>query len=150
MSRSFRAWGIAPPRFNTAVHVLVWLATADGIRPSAEIAAQIQAHATYLRRVLAPLVQAGIVEAREGRVGGYFLARPAESISLGEVYMALKTAPLSGPDVAPDVSLEEPDGGSRGERLEWLLDEILSGAENRAVRFLRDVTIADLAKRLES
>lgn len=144
MSPNFRAGGIAPARFTIAVHILVWLAGTEGVCPSAEIASQVQGHATFLRRVLAPLVQAGIVEAREGRVGGYSLAKPAEKISLGDVYVALKNASPSEPEPVPG----ESECGSRGEQLDLMLNEILRQAEERAVGFLSDITIADLARKI--
>ncbi len=150
MSPSARTAGIAPPRFNVAVHILVWLAGAGGVCPSAEIASQVPGHATFLRRVLAPLVQAGIVEAREGRVGGYSLARRAEKISLADVYVALKAASL--PDAAPPDQEEgggEPGCPDRGERLDSLLGEVLFRAEQKALSFLSEVTIADLVREIE-
>src|SRR5690606_8014098 len=96
MTSRARTFGIAPPRFHVAVHILVWLAKTGDVCPSNEIASEVRGHATFLRRVLAPLVQAGIVEAREGRVGGYTLAKPAERISLGEVYTVLRGAAAPG------------------------------------------------------
>ena len=147
MSPGIRTAGIAPPRFNVAVQILVRLAGAGGVCPSAEIASQVQGHATFLRRVLAPLVQAGIVEAREGRVGGYSLARPAEKISLADVYVALK-AGAALPDQAEHE--DEPGHSGRGERLRSLLGEVLARAEEQVLGFLNKVTIADLARQLES
>jgi Rrf2 family protein len=76
--------------FRIAVQSLVLLAETDGLCKSATIAQEIKAHATFLRRVLVSLVQAQIVVAREGRDGGYRLARPAESITLADVYRATR------------------------------------------------------------
>lgn len=145
MSASSRAGGIAPPRFGVAVHILVWLARTEGICPSAEIASQVQSHSTFLRRVLAPLVQAGIVEAREGREGGYLLGRSADSITLGEVYTAVKTAAAHATE-GPD---GDPDCGTAGEQLDLALGVILDQAEEQVVDFLSRHTIADLARKVE-
>jgi Rrf2 family protein len=57
---------------------------------SAEIAQDVDAHAVFMRRVLAHLVRTGIVQAYEGRTGGYRLARPASQITLADVYHAVK------------------------------------------------------------
>ncbi|QBD75889.1 transcriptional regulator [Ktedonosporobacter rubrisoli] len=79
-----------PGWLRIAVHALVVLAETDGACTSATVAKELKAHATFLRRVMVPLVHAQILVVREGRDGGYRLARPAESITLAEVYQALK------------------------------------------------------------
>lgn len=142
MSTPSRAGGIAPSRFIIAVHSLVWLALCDGLCPSSEIAAQVLVHATFLRRVMSPLVQAGIVVSREGRVGGYALARPAERITLADVYAAVKT----GPAESTEDTEQKPSCGPRGQRLNAVLKTMLDRAEQQAVHFLNGVTIADLTK----
>lgn len=142
MSTPSRAGGIAPSRFIIAVHSLVWLALCDGLCPSSEIAAQVLVHATFLRRVMSPLVQAGIVVSREGRVGGYALARPAERITLADVYAAVKT----GPAESTEDTERNPSCGPRGQRLNAVLKTMLDRAEQQAVHFLNGVTIADLTK----
>ncbi|HUI72473.1 MAG TPA: Rrf2 family transcriptional regulator [Spirochaetia bacterium] len=51
----------------------------------------------YLERVFMLLRQAGIVDAHPGKRGGYFLAKPAKKITLGEVIRTLDgtIAPVS-------------------------------------------------------
>jgi len=78
--------------FNIAVQALVVLTETDGACPSGTIAKELKAHEVFLRRVLAQLARVQIVEAREGRHGGYRLARPANRITLAEVYKAVKSA----------------------------------------------------------
>jgi len=68
----------------------------------AEIAAAQEIPPRFLEVILNELKQAGFVEARRGKVGGYVLARGAEAISVGEVVRFLD-GPL-GPDAGrPDV-----------------------------------------------
>lgn len=144
MSTTSRTDSIAPPRFSVAVQSLVWLSMSGGVCPSSEIAAQVQAHATFLRRVMSPLVQAGIVVAREGRVGGYCLGRPPERITLGDVYTAVKTVPGEVTDCP------ESDEACRNRlaQLDAVLQTILEQAEDHAVDFLNRITIADLARKI--
>src|SRR5688500_1367363 len=49
----------------------------------------------FLELILAALKQGGFVESRRGAEGGYLLARPAESISVGQVvrFMESRRAP---------------------------------------------------------
>jgi Rrf2 family transcriptional regulator, repressor of oqxAB len=81
---------IGPPWFWVAVQALVILSEMDRSCPSSAMAQDIKTHAVFLRRVMAQLVRAEIVEAREGRDGGYRLARPAKQITLAEVFLATK------------------------------------------------------------
>src|SRR5258708_11242831 len=78
--------------FPVAVQALVVLAETDGSCSSSAMAQGLKAHAVYLRRVLAQLVSAHLIQAREGRDGGYRLARPADDITLAEVYQAVPVA----------------------------------------------------------
>jgi len=79
---------MAQGRFAMAVHALVLLADAPDGACSAWLASSVNTNPAFLRKVLSRLRDAGIVEAREGRDGGYLLAKPADRISLGEVYRA--------------------------------------------------------------
>src|SRR5216683_542643 len=51
----------------------------------AEIARRQKIPQKFLELILASLKQGGFVESRRGAEGGYMLARPAESITVGEV-----------------------------------------------------------------
>lgn len=51
----------------------------------ADIATRQKIPQKFLELILASLKQAGFVESRRGAEGGYLLARPADSITIGEV-----------------------------------------------------------------
>src|SRR5690242_1316321 len=51
----------------------------------ADIAKRQQIPQKFLELILASLKQGGFVESRRGAEGGYLLARPADSIKIGEV-----------------------------------------------------------------
>lgn len=81
---------MASGKFAMAVHALAVLAQdADGY-PSEYLAGSVNTHAVFLRRVLRRLAEAGLIAAREGRGGGYRLARPADQVTLAEVYRAVE------------------------------------------------------------
>ncbi|TFE24546.1 Rrf2 family transcriptional regulator [Cohnella luojiensis] len=136
MNTSNRGNQIGPPRFTIAVHSLVWLAKSGSFLSSAAIADQVNSHATFMRRVLATLAQSGLVEAREGREGGYSLKVPADQITLADVYLAVK---CDGTEIA-----DNSECGAEGEQLDNTLAEILNKAENRSLEYLRGHTIAGL------
>src|SRR5205085_725611 len=51
----------------------------------ADIAGRQKIPQKFLELILASLKQAGFVESRRGAEGGYLLARPADSLTVGEV-----------------------------------------------------------------
>lgn len=73
-----------------AAHALALLAQSEEGQASAWIAGSVNTNAVFLRRVLRQLAEAGLIRAREGRGGGYRLARPAREIALDEVYRAVE------------------------------------------------------------
>ncbi|MDB5052352.1 MAG: transcriptional regulator [Bacilli bacterium] len=141
MSTANRGVNIGPPRFKIAVHSIVWLAKSGSILSSAMIADQVDSHATFMRRVMQALAVAGIVESKGGREGGYILRKPADQITLGEIYSAVSTE-AGEPEV--DVNC-----GEAGEQLDVELEKILYEAEQQTVDYLRQYTIANVMNRVE-
>ncbi|NCD68942.1 RrF2 family transcriptional regulator [Mucilaginibacter agri] len=79
-------------RFQIAVHILTLLHHAKGeLYPSEFIAGSINANAALVRKELSNLRKHGLVESKEGKTGGYALGRPAELITLADVYAAIKS-----------------------------------------------------------
>jgi Rrf2 family protein len=68
-------------------------AAPEALLSSEHIAAEASIPAPYVPKVLRPLVEAGLVEARRGRGGGFRLARPAGHICLHEVLDAAGALP---------------------------------------------------------
>ena len=79
-------------QFAVAVHVLTYLAALGDQRPvsSDELSGSTNTNPVYVRRVLGPLREAGLVSARQGSHGGWALARPAADIRLDEVWSVLQ------------------------------------------------------------
>ncbi|MFD0694021.1 Rrf2 family transcriptional regulator [Paenibacillus sp. GCM10027628] len=136
MSAPNRFNQIGPPRFNIAIHILVWLAKSGCVLSSAMIAEQVNSHSTFLRRVLALLAQAGVVEAREGRDGGYTLKMRAEEITLDKVYLAVKAEAAE--------SEVKSDCGKPTEELDAALEEIMKLADRQTIEYLKKYNIAEL------
>jgi len=79
-------------RGDYAVRAMIALGGADpaGWLSAAAIASQMQIPARFLPQVMADLARARLVLSREGRSGGYRLARAAERISILEVIEAVE------------------------------------------------------------
>jgi Rrf2 family transcriptional repressor of oqxAB len=141
MSTANRGVNIGPPRFKIAVHSIVWLAKSGNLLSSAMIADQVDSHATFMRRVMQALAVAGIVESKGGREGGYSLRKPADQITLGEIYTAVNSG-----SAEPEVDV---NCGEAGEQLDVELEKILYEAEQQTIDYLRQYTIADVMNRVE-
>ncbi|GFZ88839.1 hypothetical protein GCM10008018_38700 [Paenibacillus marchantiophytorum] len=141
MSTANRGVNIGPPRFKIAVHAIVWLAKSGSILSSATIANQVDSHATFMRRVMQALADAGIVESKGGREGGYMLQKPAEQITLGDIYTAVKLGAAE-----PEM---EVDCGEAGELLDAELEKILLEAEQQTIEYLKHFTITSVMNRVD-
>jgi Rrf2 family nitric oxide-sensitive transcriptional repressor len=69
-------------RGDYAVRAMLALADDDGLLTGPRIAERTGVPFSFLPQVMGTLVRAGLVEALQGRSGGYRLARPARDVSL--------------------------------------------------------------------
>lgn len=124
-----------------AVHALVLLSGADDWAPSDGLALSVGAQPSHLRALLATLARAGLVSTRGGRTGGYQLARPADTIPLSEVYLAIETGGLLAPSPCEPNSRCYLGGGMRR-----AFDDLALRACEGAVQALGAQTVADVAR----
>lgn len=131
-------------RFTLAVHSLTLLSLSHGRGPvtSEAIAESAATNPVVVKRTLAALGRAGLVEARGGRGGGSWLARPAESISLREVYEALEPDETLIPLHPSGPSLSCRMGQGVAVYLEGLYDDLASALKGR----LGQTTLADVTR----
>jgi Rrf2 family protein len=82
-------------RFAFAVHILTLIAGGEGEPVTSEyIAGSVNTNPSLVRRILTQLTRAGLTTARMGTGGGALLARPAERITLRDVYRAVDDGEL--------------------------------------------------------
>ena len=78
-------------QFSIAVHILAGLACGcdqQGVT-SARLAASVNTSPSFVRRTLAKLSKAGLVETTTGKTGACWLAKDARRISLLDIYKAV-------------------------------------------------------------
>jgi Rrf2 family protein len=90
----------------------------------------------FLEHILLELKHAGIVRARRGAKGGYWLAKPADEVTIADVIRAVE-GPIAHVQSAPPESIEY-RGNAKSLQQVW----IAVRANLRAV--LEHVTLADL------
>lgn len=129
--------------FGLSLQALVVLTKNCTTCSSATIAEKLQSEPTILRRILAKLAKENILETREGREGGYRLKKPAEQITLAEIYRALQVGePLCNGMV--DTTGLHPFGLEMKAAFSDIAEEI----DNQVIQVLGRYTLADLAGRI--
>ncbi|MET0972980.1 MAG: Rrf2 family transcriptional regulator [Thermoleophilaceae bacterium] len=120
-----------------AVRALLELAVANGGPVKGERLAQAQAiPLKFLENILTDLRHAGIVRAQRGAEGGYWLARAADEVTLGEVIRAVDGPLASVRGEAPEDLAY--DGAAENLRTVW----VALRASMRSV--LDEITLADV------
>src|SRR5690242_3084197 len=77
-------------QFAIAVHLMAGLAyRCDKDTTSANLALSVNTSPSFVRRTLAKLSKAGLVETATGKAGACWLARDAKNVSLLDIYKAV-------------------------------------------------------------
>jgi Rrf2 family protein len=84
-------------RFQIATHILTLLCDAEGdVLSSDYIAGSVNVNPVLVRKELSNLIKHGLVASKEGKSGGYELAKHATQITMANVYQAIQTKPVLG------------------------------------------------------
>jgi Rrf2 family protein len=76
-------------QFAVATHIMTALGFHDGAQVTSRmLAASVNADPTFVRKSLSKLAKAGLVVTTRGKAGACSLSRPAEKITLREIYLA--------------------------------------------------------------
>lgn len=77
--------------FTNAIHICVFLErTEKHLVNSTELGESIGTNPVVVRRIVGRLKEFGLIKVKQGIGGGYFLGRPAASITLWDIYLAMK------------------------------------------------------------
>ncbi len=111
-----------------------------------EIAERQHIPAKFLEQILLTLKNAGLLHSRMGVGGGYYLAKPAEEITLGQIVRTLD-GPLAPVRCVSHMAYEAcgcPDEKTCGLRL------VMLDVRNAIADILDSTTLADVTQRVES
>lgn len=130
--------------FIIAVHALVYMAHVKRSTASEELAENICTNPVRVRNVMSKLKKAGIVITREGKNGGYLLARKAEDIPLSSLVEPLDTSFLS--TTWRSGSLDLPCMISNG--MKQVMDDCFDDMEALCLNYLKSRSIHDIEVKL--
>ncbi len=130
--------------FAVAVHALVFLNHKQDAESSEQIAENVCTHPVRLRRVLAKLKKASLLESSAGASGGYsFLCDPA-LVTLESVAAALLEKPVAVKYRTGDMDrVCQISSGMAG-----VMDEIYAAMNQSCYQCLAKITIADIDKKI--
>ena len=130
--------------FIVAVHALVYLNHKASVVSSEGLAENVCTNAARVRKIMAPLKRAGLVETREGNEGGYRFVGDPGNINLADVARAL------------DVRFVEARWRSGSADKECLIasgmtgimDEVFADLDVECLRRLQEVSVASIDRRI--
>lgn len=131
-------------RFSVSVHIMTVMAYHAGeLMTSEEIADSVRTNPTVVRRLIARMVDAGLVESFKGKAGGVRLRRPAKDIDLREIYRATSDRKLLH---APDKEPLKKCAVSCA--MKGLLRDVFGGFEDHSMAYLAKIKLADLSEKV--
>jgi Rrf2 family protein len=128
-------------RLAVAVHILTLLERSGGEPVTSEyLAGSVNTNASLIRRLLSQLARAGLTTSQMGSGGGALLARPADQITLRDVYRAVD----EDRDVIPMHAAPNPRCPV-GRNIQAVLETRIHAVEQAMEQELSRTTIAELA-----
>lgn len=136
-----------PSRLSTVLHGLLHMAGQVEPMTSDTLAQCLHTNPVVVRRTMASLRQAGIVQSSRGHGGGWSLARPLSAISLRDVYAALQESVIVKVDIGAPVGA--PSGEAQAQCLveravARVLADVYREAEAMLVARLGDISLQAL------
>ena len=130
--------------FNLAVHALVCLSHSGRSLSSEALAENICTNSTRVRRVMAGLKKAGMVETREGSDGGYRLCADPATLSLRQVAEAVNARFVDCAWRSGDIDREcAICSGMAG-----VMDALYRQMNEQCAAYLAQITVADIETQL--
>lgn len=132
-------------KFTVSVHIMTVMAYHAGeLMTSDELADSVRTNPTVVRRLIARLVDAGLIESFKGKSGGVRLKKTPKEIDLREIYRAVSENKklLHAPDKAPLKKCAVSCA------MKGLLDGVLEGFEDNSMKYLSKIKLADLAAKV--
>lgn len=135
-------------RFPTALQMVLSVAMAEqsGKRSTSAILAYgLEANPSFIRKLMVPLTRDGIIVSTLGRTGSIHLSRPADQITLRDIYVSViedKKIWASRPEVPARCVVSA--------NACWYFKAIAQEAEEASLKVLAKRTVADALEELKT
>lgn len=132
----------ANKNFSIAIQICVFMDFKGKRRfSSQELAKSVDTNPVVIRRQLARLKSAALMQSQNGPNGGYYLTRDSDKITLWDLYMATRDGDFfNRPKPNPDCVV--------GSNLKYLVEDTFYNAEMAMKPELEAVTVRDLCQKL--
>ncbi len=126
-------------RFATAIHILTLLAqNPQEWLTSDWIAGSVNVNPVIVRKELINLRKSGLIESRQGKVGGVRIAKDPDQIHISEIYVSVKKTEILGKKNQNPNQL-----CSVGKNINKNLDILFGETDDLVVRFLKGKRLSD-------
>ena len=126
-------------KFSVAVHVLILISESPAPINSDQMAESVGTNASYIRRILALLKKAAIVDSHRG-ISGYSLTVAPEQLTLLQIYQAVTEKPKLH---LLDIHQNPNDRCIVGHHIKPVLTDMFADMEEDFARSLAGKTLAD-------
>ncbi len=126
--------------FTIAIHALVYLRRRGGWLASDQLADNICTNPARVRKVMAQLAHTGLIDTREGAVGGYHFSRDPDKVTLKEVGDALAMQYVNSSWRSGKLDCDCLVSSGMGN----VMDGLLHGMNDACGVYLKTVTLADI------
>jgi Rrf2 family protein len=131
-------------QFPIAVHIMAALGYRSGKdTTSADLARSVNTSPSFVRRTLAKLSRAGLIETVTGKAGACWLSRDAKSISLLDIYRA-----VDAPRAFSIHSYAEQKACAVSCHIKAALDKALDKTQKAMESTLKEITLAKIVSEL--
>lgn len=127
-------------QFSIAVHLMAGLGCCnENAKTSTELAQSVNTSASFVRRTMAKLSKAGLVETAKGKSGACWLAKKAKQITLLDIYHAVSAPKAFAIHAYPESKRCEVSCNIKG-----ALDRALDQTQKALEASLKGITLADI------
>lgn len=131
-------------RFSVSIHIMTVLAYHEGeLMTSDQLASSVRTNPTVVRRLVAKLVDAGLLESYKGKSGGVKISKNPKSISLKEIYLA-----VSGKQLINTPNKEPLKQCAVSCSMKEILCNFTKGFEANSMSYLSKIKLSDFTAKI--
>ena len=136
-------------KFSVAIHILILISESPTPLNSDQMAGSVGTNASYIRKILALLKKAKVIDGHRG-ISGYSMVVPPERLTLLQIYQAVTEAPKTHHF---DIHQNPSDQCIVGRHIRPVLTDMFTDIEEAFSRTLAGKTLAEctevIRKRME-